>query len=258
MDRDDEWDLDDDGAAEEAGPFTPIPGVYNYCDAWCERCVFQLRCAVFRDRVVMQAHFDLERHASPASGADSGQAVGQASTAASTTPSLTSQALDEADVNLDDDTAEWEVRRRQRELDPLYLHAREYTELARGLLISLRAEVDASGDDLLRASLEAIQWHMYAIPVKVRRALGSLHDPLFENEDDPVQTDYNGTAKLVRLMIAESRRAWEALLQSSGRRYPGRVAQMVERLRALDARMACRFPHAMAFVRPGFDEQPEH
>jgi hypothetical protein len=258
MSRDDEWDLDEDGAAGDAGAFTTIPGVYNYCDAWCERCVFQLRCAVFRDRVVMEAHIDLERHAPPASGVESPPAGGQAAAAASTTSSLTSQALDEADMNLDDDTEEWEARRRKREVDPLYLHAREYADLARAMLPSLRADIDATGDALLQAGLEAIQWHLYAIPVKVRRALGGLHDPIFENEDDPVQTDYNGTAKLVRLMIAESRRAWGSLQQSPGRRYPGRIAGMVERLGALDAGMANRFPRAMEFVRPGFDEQPEH
>ena len=258
MNRDDEWNVDDDDAGADAGAFATIPGVYNYCDAWCERCIFQLRCAVFRDRVVMQAHMDVERHASPAAGVDATPAAGPATTSASPTPSLTSQALDEADVNLDDDIEQWETRRRKREVDPLYLHAREYADLARAMLPALRQDIEATGDPLLQACLEAIQWHLYAIPVKVRRALGSLHDPIFENEDDPVQTDYNGTAKLVRLMMAESRRAWEALLQSAGRRYPGRIAEMAERLGALDVGIANRFPLAMEFVRPGFDEQPEH
>src|SRR5688500_4274409 len=26
-----------------------IPGIYNYCDRWCERCYFTERCAVYED-----------------------------------------------------------------------------------------------------------------------------------------------------------------------------------------------------------------
>ena len=90
--------------------------------------------------------------------------------------------------------------------------------------------------------------------MKVRRALGGLLYPLFDNDEDPVQTDANGTAKLVRLMIAESREAWNVLLQSCGGIQPGRLAGMIDRLTMLDAGLARRFPRAMEFVRPGFDE----
>lgn len=32
-----------------------IPGVYRYCDSWCERCRFQQRCRVFRDHQRIEA-----------------------------------------------------------------------------------------------------------------------------------------------------------------------------------------------------------
>ena len=255
MSGDDFWDLDEDDEAESAGAFSLVPGVYNYCDAWCERCVFQLRCAVFRDRVLMDAGLDLQKDLAPLEPARSSERAGVNRTT-SGSGELTGEArvLDEADVNAASDFALWEARHRSREVDPLFVQARQYADLTRALMETLRPEVDAIGDPVLRAALDVIHWHMYAIPVKVRRALGGLLDPLMEDEDDPVQSDYNGTTKLVRLMIVESRIAWDAILHSIGPTHPRRLAGMVDRLAALDAGLAARFPRAMEFVRPGFDE----
>jgi hypothetical protein len=246
MSGDDRWDLDEDDEAEAPGAFTLVPGVYNFCDAWCERCVFQLRCAVFRDRVLMQADLELQ---------DSGTPAGVNSPTASSGELTDPPALlDEADVNAGADLAIWERRRRSREADPLYVQARQYADLTSAMMEMLRPEVEGVGDPVVRAAIDVIHWHTYAIPVKVRRALGGLLEPLFEHDDHAVQTDYNGTAKLVRLMIAESREAWNVLLQRPGRAHPARLAGMVDRLAFLDAGLARRFPRAMEFVRPGFDE----
>jgi hypothetical protein len=38
-----------------------IPGVYNYCDRWCERCPFTGRCRVFAD----EAEHEFERDHGP-------------------------------------------------------------------------------------------------------------------------------------------------------------------------------------------------
>lgn len=252
MSGDDRWDLGEDDEAEAPDELTPVPGVYNYCDAWCERCVFQLRCAVFRDRILMQADLDMRRELEVPVVTSAPAAV-NSTTGQSGDLTALSHALDEADVNAESDLAIWESRRRSREVDPLYQQARQYAGLTSALMTSLRPEIDATGDPVLRTALDVIHWHTYAIQVKVRRALGGLLDPLFE-DDDPVQTDYNGTAKLVRLMIAESRDAWDVLLQSPGWVQPGRLAAMLDRLAILDAALARRFPRAMEFVRPGFDE----
>jgi hypothetical protein len=254
MSGDDRWDPGEDDEAEAPGDLTPVPGVYNYCDAWCERCVFQLRCAVFRDRVLMEADLNMRTESGAAAVASSAAAEVNTPTARCGDLTAVSNSLDEADVNADADYELWEARRRAREADPLYLQARHYADLTSALMESLRPEIEATGDAVLASALDVIHWHTYAIQVKVRRALGGLFDPFFENDDDPVQTDYNGTAKLVRLMIAESRAAWNVLVQGPGPAPPGRITCMLDRLAILDAGLARRFPRAMEFVRPGFDE----
>jgi hypothetical protein len=73
---------------------------------------------------------------------------------------------------------------------------------------------------------------------------------------EEVQTDFNGSAKMALLGIAESRRAWGVLMEAGKATANGVPAQAVAMLDALDAAVRSRFPNAMAFVRPGFDEPP--
>src|SRR5687768_2257063 len=35
-----------------------IPGIYNYCDRWCERCGFTSRCRVFADEGKLRARIE--------------------------------------------------------------------------------------------------------------------------------------------------------------------------------------------------------
>jgi hypothetical protein len=35
-----------------------IVGVFNYCDSWCDQCVFTSRCRLFADRAEMEARLD--------------------------------------------------------------------------------------------------------------------------------------------------------------------------------------------------------
>jgi hypothetical protein len=56
----------------------------------------------------------------------------------------------------------------------------------------------------------------------------------------------------VRVTLAEARLAWE-VLRAAGIGN-GAAEGMIHRVDVFDAAMAARFPEAMAFVRPGFDE----
>jgi len=243
---------------DDKTPGTPrlIPGVHNYCDRWCERCRFKTRCVV----AVMHERIDAAR------------AQGQELS--------TSEVLDELIPPYDGPPRPWldeiieaanrppteaeqrEMERQERELerrlaaDTLLLDAREYGMIADRVSRALTAELTSHGDPVVLAALEAIAWHSLSIAAKTYRAVnGELRDLIADyEEDDPVQSDHNGSAKIARLMVAESRECWAALMQVGRATADGVPVKMVERLDRLDRDLAIRFPRAMAFTRPGFDD----
>ena len=89
------------------------------------------------------------------------------------------------------------------------------------------------------------------VPSKVFRAISSLQ----EDDHDPgdVQSDENGSAKIARIVIADSRAAWQVLMQLGRATADGVPAQLVRQLDEIDAGLTACFPRAMEFVRPGFD-----
>jgi hypothetical protein len=93
------------------------------------------------------------------------------------------------------------------------------------------------------------------IGAKTCRAISTFeHNKENPFETDSIQTDANGSAKVARLAITESCAAWE-IVQTAGLLDPGLVTYLVANLRRIEAELAERFPLAMAFVRPGFDEE---
>ena len=146
--------------------------------------------------------------------------------------------------------------------DPAVLAAREYSHLAHSLARTLQSDSRILADAVLSTAVETISWHALSIRAKTSRAVHGLigqrlEQPSREDEDwleDPVQNDANGSAKLCRLILAESLVAWESLMHAGQALADGVPAAMVKRLAELDALLAKTFPRAMEFTRPGFDE----
>jgi hypothetical protein len=258
----------DDGLEAVGRPKRPrfIPGIYNYCDRWCERCRFQARCRLFRDmqrmEQVVEGTLDRADLAALASDeefeADMEEGRGPAS------PRERAEFLEflqGADVvpppeEMAGIHAACERRAKLQTAHPLSREAMEYAETAHRLAGVLRPMVRDVGDPLARESLETIARFGFLIAIKTRRAAGALiRASDDDHEDDEFQqSDGNGCAKLVRLVIGESREAWRLLMQLPSIAADGVPAAMAARLDDLDAHLAAAFPHAMAFVRAGFDE----
>ena len=89
--------------------------------------------------------------------------------------------------------------------------------------------------------------------VKVHRALDGRdryrHDE--DRDDDPVQNDWNGSAKVALISLERSEVAWRVIAQATADQVAATLADAARDLRrlALD-----EFPRAMSFIRPGFDE----
>jgi hypothetical protein len=238
-----------------------VPGVYNYCDRWCERCPFNTRC------VIAALHVRLEE--ARARGEDLASVDVPDEDPSAEDDGVARPWLDAAfaaAVNRPPTPAEereLEERRQERDrlrkADPLVVRSREYADLACRIATVLRADLEGRGDPVVLAALETIAWHAFAIAAKTSRAVGGelrrlLDDEEDEETEDDLLSDWNGSAKVARLMIAESREAWTVLMQVGRATADGLPVKMVERLERLDQDLAGRFPRAMDFVRPGFDE----
>jgi hypothetical protein len=110
-------------------------------------------------------------------------------------------------------------------------------------------------DARVQDAVETIRWYAAFVGAKIDRALhgaGKSADDGFE--EDAIQNDWNGSAKTARLAIEESRRAWLIVLEAGQAPPDSPLRQMVDLLDQMDSGMGERFPEAMLFVRPGFDE----
>jgi hypothetical protein len=223
-----------------------IPGIYNYCDGRCPRCPFTQRCLTFLDSQELVAANRGERsqadiigdslrrtremlaEAARHAGVDAGAPMDEASQAA-------------ADADLE----------RHRE-DPLAVRAREYGALAWRIGRAIAPIAAARDDASLVEAVETIEWFSSMIGSKLYRAICGQAEGW--EERDEVQTDFNGSAKIALIGIAESRRAWRVLMEAGRATADGVPARAAKMLEALDADVRGRFPRVMEFVRPGFDE----
>ena len=148
-------------------------------------------------------------------------------------------------------------RHRQQDAHPLSRESSEYAETARRLIGVLDPMLRAAGDPIGLEALETIHRFALFIHVKIRRAVAGLL-PFCEDlgdDDEFRRSDANGCAKLVRLVVAESRDAWRLLTLLPTIAADGVPAAMMARLDELDQKLERAFPDAMTFVRSGFDEE---
>lgn len=224
-----------------------IPGIYSYCDRRCERCRFSQRCFSFRESVHVAVAPLLEMASAAVAGATSVQCmqpppVDRSAAVALLAASRTQEAQDglreEATFN-----------------DVLVARSREYALITWRILRTLRPIVDMRGDRRVREALDTAEYFSGMVASKIFRAVWGAAQPEFDAGD--VQDDANGSAKVARLFIDESRRAWRVLMEVGRASADGVPARLIALLNDLDAGMAARFPRAMDFVRPGFDVDPD-
>jgi hypothetical protein len=92
------------------------------------------------------------------------------------------------------------------------------------------------------------------VGAKVYRALHGFAESDELAEEDVVQNDWNGSAKLARLIVSESKDAWGVVLKAGDAPADSPLTELIGLLDRIEAGLAERFPRAMEFLRPGFDE----
>jgi hypothetical protein len=235
--------LIDPGAMDEP---RYIDFISAYCDRWCERCVFTGRCSTFAAQAAMAMCGDVAEGVELAVGWPQ-----QADAVEEPVPGWP--------ANLPDDEptpAESTRWRRERNARKARVDATRAMQLAwpYSLLVHkwLMAARMTPTDPAIAEALAIVAHDASLITVKLHRALDGrdLHRSGEDIDDDPAQSDFNGSAKVALLSIDRSAAAWTAIAEAIGGETPSEFAALLEELRR---EVEVEFPNARAFRRPGFD-----
>lgn len=254
-------------------PDEPIPGIFDYCDRWCERCSLTARCALFA--------IEKEVEARTARGEDEDQAFWETMNAIYGREARSwedVEAFDAEDPPKFDTGTTWsdsdgfsafEGRRTPDGKHPL-VHAAgvygsavdhwraSYEELVKG-----RRRSDDSVD--VHDALEVIHWYQILIQTKLSRAV--MDEPWHDGEidelvaasvdDEPyleaLPSDADGSGKVALLGIERSFAAW-SVLRDAFPEAANETADLMRRLMRLRHAVDAELPGARAFKRPGFDD----
>ena len=247
-----------------------IPGIYNYCDRWCERCPFTARCMNF----AMTREYSDDPEASDINNEKFWQSI---SDIFKVTRELIEETAQEMGVDLDnidfDESAREEgIKDKITENHECCRAAKKYYQMVSDFFESeyvpaLRvvdkdhlanvAELQENdvldGLPTLDELVEIIHWYQHFIYVKLMRAVrGTLGNAEDEWEDFPKDSD--GSAKVALIAIDRSMAAW-------GQMHPylpshqDQVMAIILHLERMRNRTETIFPEARHFVRPGFDER---
>jgi hypothetical protein len=223
-----------------------VSGIYNYCDGRCPRCPFTDRCLTYLDSQELKAAGAEERSVADSVGSSLQRTMDMLAEVARR------EGID-LDALADDAAASADAADLERHhQDALVVRAREYGHLAWRIGRAIAPIVVARGDPRAIEAVDTIEWFSSMISAKIYRAICGQADG-WETHDE-VQTDFNGSAKIALIGMRESRRAWAVLMEAGKATADGVPAQAVAILEELDAAIRERFPRAMDFVRPGFDE----
>ncbi len=228
-----------------------IDGIYNYCDSRCARCTFSARCLSYLFQTYLlragpaEPEWNVPDIAEIPTGGQPREVEELIAEVEARAPSMTP---DERAVL---DRAHEEHVRTLGE-DRLVVAARGYAMSTWNVAHALESLVRDRGDPVVIEAVDSVSELAGPIASKVSRAVSaSLRGDGFDLED--ADHDADGSAKVARLAIEESRLAWRVLAEGDRSTADGVPTAMLRVLDEIDAQLAARFPMAMAFVRPGFD-----
>ena len=253
-----------------------IAGIHNYCDRWCERCLFRDRCAVYEQEQKEQGDEN-------ENDLTSNLFFEKLSSNLSKAKNMLEELAQKAGIDLEMVGAEVERSEQQRkknrkdsEEHPLVAMALDYARTASAwlktqpgmmekletmkedLTLGIESQARARADmATIKDSLAIIEWYSYFIHGKVSRALMGKLDAIEWQEDlnDP-QHDFNGSAKIALISTRNSKDAWIKLFEMLPDQEDD-FLNILGTLEKIEREIIQEFPTWNAFVRPGFDELPE-
>lgn len=234
-----------------------IPGIYNYCDRWCERCPQTSRCLNFS--------ISEEEFSDPEARDIRNEAFWKKlSGILGETLELLKESAERWGIELDtldsmDDIENLKARDLAAENHLLSRAARRYGEWVEDWFRdqeTLFFETAAAAREgvSLEEAFEVIRWYQYFIAAKVMRAVrGKMEEEEEEEEGaNEFPRDSDGSAKIALIAMDRSIAAW-AVIRHYITDEPKGVVDLIAFVDGLRQAVEKAFPSARSFIRPGFD-----
>lgn len=232
-----------------------IIGIFNYCMRRCELCPFTERCTLYlSERDYEQRH--------PSATWQDKVHDSFAETFRLLEDWCKREGIDFAEIMRDANTEESDAEMARAEdtvrADPLQKLATAYTHAALNVMDAMAsARAIRQWSAAVEAALDTITWNASMISAKVHRALHGHAERDLAGDEDPIQNDWNGSAKVARILVDESRDSWRIVLQEGEAPPDSPLTELLMLLDEIDSAIGERFPQAMGFIRPGFDAPAE-
>jgi hypothetical protein len=247
-----------------------IPGIYNYCDRWCERCTMTSSCLLYstlEDASDDPAGLDLHN----AEFWEDLQEIFQQTLELIKTCAA-EKGIDLEAVETDAAVADAAALRHEAQNHELVQAARLYADKVKrwfseqfpaGGPAPVSDDMESGGpsvdstlpglDEHAQDAIEIIRWYQHQIMVKLVRGL-SGNDEKASAEND-WQRDADGSVKVALIGMDRSIMAWGTMLET----LPDSAASIHPILLGLEQlrrKTEQTFPRARSFTRPGFDISP--
>ncbi len=242
----------------ESGRF--IPGIYNYCDRWCERCTMTRKCLTFAHEQEMQKVHEGN------SDEENENFWEQIKLSWEVTMDMISEHAEEMGIDLNNLP---DVKRSKHVERPVEKLAKKYsTDILKWLgaqdkllkekaAQSLVTGKEADTKIRMMDAWEVVQWYSVFISAKVHRAHFEIDERVNDPEDEYNEfSDNLGSAKIAVIAIDRSMNAL-SLFYSEMKEEEDNILKFLVQLSSIKKEMLATFPGAMAFKRPGFDDDPE-
>ena len=227
-----------------------IDFISSYCDRWCERCAFADRCSSFACDVAIGMCDDFAAGIELAVGIPEPVEGKRPPTAGER---FLADYVEPSAQELEEIGRQEEARHAHLEDHPLARMSMKYGMDAARWIDSRAEAFQASPDPIVCEAFKVVSWDAFLIGVKVRRALDGRDRHIHGedvDEDDPIQNDGNGSAKISVICLERSEAAWRTLAEA---RVDG-AAVLADAAGYLHRAILAEFPNALLFKRPGFDE----
>ncbi|MBF8296912.1 MAG: hypothetical protein HW389_3457 [Bacteroidetes bacterium] len=248
-----------------------IPGIYNYCDRWCERCPFTLRCMVY----AMEKEAFPDQKSRDINNKEFWQKIQQSLVLSNELlrDMAKARGIDLPSVLPEEMARKRRMHRKEAEQTPIARQARLYS-IGTGEWFERHEQLFKMTEEILTKearlgikepelttvnileAVEVIRWYQDQIWVKLMRALHG-EDQEEELDDDELQDfpkDSDGSAKVALIGIDRSIGAWTQLSENLEDQ-SGSILDILANLGVLRMKVEERFPRARSFVRPGFDQE---